>query len=219
VRSTRASVSIRALARGRTYGHGARPQADEVSIRALARGRTCHLGKAKIPRSRFNPRPRTRANESRSRAKSATLWFQSAPSHEGERRRRGRCDRPGAVSIRALARGRTRKADGPMRYRAVSIRALARGRTTLLARQSPKRLVSIRALARGRTTLLARQSPKRLVSIRALARGRTEVSVDQPVWRGTFQSAPSHEGERRSGPCSGSSSSFNPRPRTRANRT
>jgi len=86
----------------------ARENAPAVSIRALARGRTRYARVGSIkgfgfnprPRTRanpdvfpqdsedkcFNPRPRTRANFVATHAPDGHGRFQSAPSHEGERR-------------------------------------------------------------------------------------------------------------------------------------
>jgi len=232
------TVSIRALARGRTLplgnlarastmfqsapSHEGEPdaaqqviQAKLVSIRALARGRTLSF-----------------------EVKSCCCKFQSAPSHEGEpvssrtqRRPRSFNPRP---RTRANGQGRCVLGDG-----AVSIRALARGRTEAakLAFSSPT--VSIRALARGRTPIGAKPrstdhgfNPRprtRANAVPSRSSNAARKFQSAPSHEGErdcrlrsnhakeFQSAPSHEGEPASRSARAVRTRFNPRPRTRAN--
>jgi len=122
------AVSIHALARGRTtterntkYGincFNPRPrarannlgasakQADKVSIHALARGLTWQRFLDFLDGGSFNPRPRARANTV-SRSRPICQQFQSTPSREGEPSRQRIPKASDAVSIHALARGRT----------------------------------------------------------------------------------------------------------------
>ena len=122
-------VSIRAPARGATQREALRVRRVFVSIRAPARGATWLPPLRQSLRSCFNPRPRTGGDPSHTSLGTPGEKFQSAPPHGGRHIVSQPISLDSRVSIRAPARGATRRDDGGgCRYR-VSIRAPARGAT------------------------------------------------------------------------------------------
>ena len=179
------------LSRGWLYG-----RRYVVSIRAPARGATRHLPLSRRrsdcfnPRPRtggdrmtrtmygssscFNPRPRTGGDYSFVLITTCLLAFQSAPPHGGRLDCVGRVVAADCVSIRAPARGATRRPSCWHHRDRVSIRAPARGATLSTTLAFPAGIrVSIRAPARGATLSFGDSHPRSRVSIRAPARGAT----------------------------------------------
>ena len=131
-------VSIRAPAKGATGGPIATLDEGRVSIRAPAKGATACSTCARRKCGCFNPRPREGGDLGIGRVNAATFRFQSAPPRRGRPKilldRRSDTD----VSIRAPAKGATRRQATAETATLVSIRAPAKGAT----RSSRKRVAS-----------------------------------------------------------------------------